>query len=86
MTNLSRLDVIRLFAFSMLLLLFPATSWAQPRPPLAEQMAKTYGLDSVRANRGHPLHLHCGTSWWRQTFSLLGMEPKDRHGLLPGER
>ena len=45
MTNLSRLDVIRLFAFSMLLLLLPATSWAQ-RPPIAEQMAKTYGLDS----------------------------------------
>ena len=44
MTNLRRLDVIRLFAFSMLLLIFPATSWAQ-RPPIAEQMAKTYGLD-----------------------------------------
>jgi hypothetical protein len=46
MTNLSRLDVIRPLAFSMLLLIFPATSWADPRPPLAEQMAKTYGLDS----------------------------------------
>jgi hypothetical protein len=37
---------IRLLAFSMLLSLFPATSWAQQRPPIAEQMAKTYGLDS----------------------------------------
>ncbi len=46
MPNLSRLDVIRLFAFSMLLLIFPATSWGEQRPPLAEQMAKTYGLDS----------------------------------------
>jgi hypothetical protein len=46
MTNLSRLDVIRLLAFSMLLLIFPATSWAQQRPPIAEQMAKTYGLNS----------------------------------------
>jgi len=45
MTNLSRLDVIRLFAFSMLLIL-PATSGAQQRPPIAEQIAKTYGLDS----------------------------------------
>src|SRR5262249_37325491 len=24
----------------------PAASWAQQRPPIAEQMAKTYGLDS----------------------------------------
>jgi hypothetical protein len=46
MTNLSRLDVIRLLAFSMLLSILPATSWAQQRPPIAEQMAKTYGLDS----------------------------------------
>src|SRR5262249_10725969 len=46
MTNLSRLDVIRLFALSMLLSLFSATSWAQQRPPIAEQVAKTYGLDS----------------------------------------
>ena len=46
MTNFSRLDVIRLLAFSMLLLIFPATSWAQQRPPIAEQMAKTFGLDS----------------------------------------
>jgi hypothetical protein len=46
MTNLSRLDVIRLLAFSMLLSILPATSWAQQRPPTAEQMAKTYGLDS----------------------------------------
>ena len=46
MTNLSRLDVIRHLAFSMVLLILPATSWAQQRPPIAEQMAKTYGLDS----------------------------------------
>jgi hypothetical protein len=46
MTNLSRFDVIRLLAFGMLLLIFPATSWAQQRPPIAEQMAKTYGLDA----------------------------------------
>ena len=46
MPSLRRLDVIRLLAFSMLLLIFPAASWAQQRPPIAEQMAKTYGLDS----------------------------------------
>jgi len=40
-----RLDVIRLLAFGMLLI-FPAMSWAQQSPPIAEQIAKTYGLDS----------------------------------------
>ena len=32
--------------FGMLLLIVPATSWAQTRPPIAEQIAKAYGLDS----------------------------------------
>jgi hypothetical protein len=45
MTNLSRRDVVRLLALS-LLLIHPATSEAQQLPPIAEQMAKTYGLDS----------------------------------------
>jgi hypothetical protein len=45
MKNLSRLDVVRLLAISMLLIL-PATSWAQQRPPILEQIAKTYGIDS----------------------------------------
>src|SRR5271168_3440451 len=46
MTNLRRLEVIRLFALNLLLLILPATSWAQQRLPIAEQIAKTYGLDS----------------------------------------
>src|SRR5881398_2299780 len=46
MKDLSRLNVIRLLAFSMLLLDFPATFRAQQRPPILEQIAKTYGLDS----------------------------------------
>jgi hypothetical protein len=44
-SEMSRLNVIRLLAFSMLLIL-PATSVAQQSPPIAEQIAKTYGLDS----------------------------------------
>jgi hypothetical protein len=39
------LDVIHLFVL-MTLLIFPATSGAQPLPPIAEQIAKAYGLDS----------------------------------------
>jgi hypothetical protein len=46
MTISRRLPMIRLFAFAMLLLLCPATSRAQQRPPIAERMAKTYGIDS----------------------------------------
>src|SRR6266481_432673 len=44
-SEMSRLDVIRLLAVSMLLLL-PATAKAQQSPPIAEQIAKAYGLDS----------------------------------------
>lgn len=43
-SEISRLDVIRLLAFSALLIL-PTSSMAQS-PPIAEQIAKTYGLDS----------------------------------------
>src|SRR5947207_13512868 len=52
MTNLSRLDAIRLFVFGVLLLILPAASWAQQRPPIAEQMAKTYGLASFGQAEG----------------------------------
>ena len=44
MTNASRVAVIRLLLFGVLVL--AATSWAQKRPPISEQIAKTYGLDS----------------------------------------
>jgi hypothetical protein len=46
MTSLRRVDVIRVIAFSALLLLPAAISWAQQRPPIAEKMARTHGLDS----------------------------------------
>ena len=44
MTNASRVPLIRLLVLGVLVL--TATSWAQQRPPIAEQIAKTYGLDS----------------------------------------
>ena len=43
--EISRVDVIRLLAFSMLLVV-PAASRAEQSPPIAEQVATTYGLDS----------------------------------------
>ena len=45
MTNLNRLALIPLLVFGILLIL-PTASGAQTLPPIAEQMAKTYGLDS----------------------------------------
>jgi len=45
MTNLSRFHAIRLLGLCMLSLL-SAAAGAQQLPPLAEAMAKTYGLDS----------------------------------------
>jgi hypothetical protein len=44
MTKLGRSTTIRGLFFGVLV--FAATSWAQTRPPIAEQIAKTYGLDS----------------------------------------
>jgi hypothetical protein len=44
-SEISRLDVIRLLAFSVLLIL-PTSSMAQQGPPIAEQIAKTYGRQS----------------------------------------
>ena len=45
MTILNLLHVIRLLALGMLLML-PATSGAQQRPPILEKLTKTYGLES----------------------------------------
>jgi hypothetical protein len=45
MTILSGLNVIRLCALGLLLIL-PATSGARQRPPIFENLAKTYGLES----------------------------------------
>jgi hypothetical protein len=46
MANSSRPNMIRLFVFTASALVLATTSEAQDRPPIAEQMAKTYGLDS----------------------------------------
>ena len=44
MRSASRVTMIRLLVLAVLVL--AATSWAQDRAPIAEQIAKTYGLDS----------------------------------------
>lgn len=48
MTNSSRCVALRLLAFGMLLSILPGTVGAQQRPPVAEQVAKAYGVDSFK--------------------------------------
>jgi hypothetical protein len=88
MKNLSRLDVIRLSAFSMLLLILPATSCSPKRPAVAEQIAKTYGLDSwgqidaVRYtfNVEFP-SLKLSRTWeWNPKTGTVSYEGKDKEG------
>ncbi len=88
MTNLSRLDVIRLFAFGMLLVIHPGASWAQQRPPIAEQMAKTYGLDSFGQVEGIRYTFNAefpgvklSRAWeWNPKTDTVSYEAKDKEG------
>lgn len=85
MPALSRFDVMRLLAVSMLLIV-PVVSTAQKVPPLAEQVARTYGLDSfgkieaVRftwAVEGTPL----SRTWeWHPKTDTVTYEGKDKEG------
>ena len=88
MTTLSRPDVIRLLAFSMLVLILPATSWAQQRLPIAEQMAKTYGLDSFGQIEGIRYTFNAelpgvkrSRTWeWNPKTDTVSYEGKDKEG------
>ena len=84
MTNLSRSDVIRLVAFSMLLVL-PATTEAQQLPPVAQQMAKTYGLDSfgkIEAIRyTFTIEGAFSRTWeWHPKTDTVSYQGKDKEG------
>jgi hypothetical protein len=87
MTHLSRPDAIRFLAFGALLIL-PAISAAQQLPPIAEQMAKTYGLDSfdrIEAIRytfnldAPGLQFH--RTWeWQPKTDTISYEGKNKEG------
>jgi hypothetical protein len=86
-SEMSRLDVIRLLAFSMLLIL-PATSVAQQSLPIAEQIAKTYGLDSfgqIEAirytwNLETPAAKRSNRWEWSPKTDTVSYEGKDKEG------
>jgi hypothetical protein len=88
MTNSRRLDLTRLLAFGMLLLIFPAASWAQQRPAIAEEMAKTYGLDSFGKIDGIRYTFNAelpgvklSRSWeWNPKTDTVSYQGKDKSG------
>jgi hypothetical protein len=86
MTKLGRSTTIRCLFFGVLAL--AATSWAQTRPPIAEQIAKTYGLDSfdkIEAirytfNAQFP-GVNVSRSWvWQPKTGQVSYEGKDKDG------
>jgi hypothetical protein len=87
MMNLSLVNAIRAAAFG-LLLIFPAISPAQQRPPIAEEVAKAYGLDSfgqIEAirytfNAQFP-GVNVSRSWeWRPKTDTVSYEGKGKDG------
>jgi hypothetical protein len=88
MTNASRIARIGLLAFGTLVL--AGTSPGQQRPPILEQIAKTYGLDSwgqVEAIRYTfnlqlpALKLNLTRSWeWEPKTGKVSFEGKDKEG------
>ncbi|HYB11614.1 MAG TPA: hypothetical protein VEJ16_18300 [Alphaproteobacteria bacterium] len=87
MTKLNGLDAIRLVAFGALLVL-PATSWAQQRPPILDQVAKTYGIDSFGQVEGIRFTFSAALpafnvyrSWeWNTKTDTVSFDGKDKEG------
>jgi hypothetical protein len=86
MTNASRVAVIRLLLLGVMVL--AATSWAQQRPPISEQIAKTYGLDSfgqierIRYTFNADLgEIKLSRTWvWEPKTDQVSYEGKDKAG------
>jgi hypothetical protein len=88
MKNAYRVTMIGLLAFGILV--FSSTSRAQTRPPIVEQMAKTYGLDSWGQIEGlrytfnidlPALKLKLSHTWeWEPKTGKVTYEGKDKDG------
>ena len=88
MKNAYRVAIIGLLAFAILV--FSPTSWAQTRPPIVEQMAKTYGIDSWGQIEGirytfnidlPALKLTLAHTWeWEPKTGKVTFEGKDKDG------
>jgi len=88
MTNVSRRAVIPVLAVGVLAVVLVAASCSQKRPPIAEQIAKTYGLDSfgqIEAIRYtfnlEVPGLNLSRSWvWEPKTGRVSYEGKDKDG------
>jgi hypothetical protein len=86
MRNASRFTMIRVLVLGLLVL--TARSWAQDRSPIAEQIAKTYGLDSFGQIEGirYTFNLDLGKlkvsrSWvWEPKAGQISYQGKDKAG------
>jgi hypothetical protein len=86
MTTLGRSTTIRCLLFGVLVL--AATSWAQTRPPIVEQIAKTHGIDSfgqIEAIRytfkAQFPGVNVSRSWvWQPKTDQVSYEGKDKDG------
>ncbi len=87
MTTSKRVTTIGLLAMAMLL--FAADSWAQQRPPILEEIAKTYGLDSYGQidairytwNGEIPGVFKLAHAWeWEPKTGKVSYEGKDKDG------
>ena len=85
MTNGSRFPVIHLLVLGVLAL--AATSWAQNRSPVAEQIAKTYGLDSfdqieqIRYTFNAAGAINATRTWvWEPKTNQVSYDGKDKAG------
>ncbi|HMK28732.1 MAG TPA: hypothetical protein VK473_03540 [Terriglobales bacterium] len=87
MTKCGRSTMIRFVAFGVLVL--AETSWAQSRPPILEQIAKTYGLDSFGQaeairytwNGEIPGVFKLSHAWeWEPKTGKVSFEGKDKDG------
>ena len=80
--------MIRLFAFTVSVLIFAASCQAQERPPIFQQMFKTYGLDSFGQvekirytfNFEFPGGKGARTWEWEPKTDLISYEGKDKDG------
>jgi hypothetical protein len=83
-----RHNMIRLLAFTVSVLVLAETSYAQERPPIFQQMFKTYGFESFGQvekirytfNLEFP-GLNLSRSWeWEPKTDLISYEAKDKDG------
>ncbi len=77
--------MIRLFAFTISVLVLAATSQAQERPPIFQQMFKAYGFDSFgqieKIRYTFNIEGLLSRSWeWEPKTDLISYEGKDKDG------